>query len=127
MSKGVLLLEALAVGRRGETRRECSGTVVVGACFLLVGDIDSFGGVCVTDLFDRWSPWSEAVGSARRVGETARPLIGPKCFVGKDGSAPIIRPWERGGGVSGRDTHGWAAATPQASIMEWIACIVVRL
>ena len=125
MSKGVLLLFALAMGRRGDTRRECSWLVVVGACFLFVGDIERFGGVCVTVSVDRWSPWSEAVGGARRVGVVARPLLVPYRFVGKDGSAPMIGPWELGR-VSGLDTHGWPAATPQVSIKAWIACTVAR-
>ena len=125
MSKGVLLLFALAMGRQGDTRRECSWLVVVGACFLFVGDIERYGGVCVMVSVDRWSPWSEAVGSARRAGVVARPLLGPYCFVGKDGSAPMMGPWELGR-VSDWDTHGCPAATPQVSIRAWITCTVAR-
>ena len=127
MSKGVLLLLALEVVRRGDTRRECSEAGDVGAFFRFVGDIEFFGGCVVfTVVVDRWSPWSEAVGSERRVGRASGSLLGPNCFVGKDGSAPMMVPWELGR-VSERDTHGWAAATPQVSIMAWIACTVARL
>ena len=64
-----------------------------------------FGGdVVVTVVFDRWVPWSKAIGSDRRVGGAPGSLLGPNCFVGKDGSAPMMVPWELGS-VSTQDTH----------------------
>ena len=54
------------------------------------------------------------------MGEAAAPLLKPNCLVGKDGSVPMIVPWELGM-VSRWDTHGWTAATPQVSMRVWMA------
>ena len=73
-----------------------------------------------------WGPWSEAVGRARQLDEAATPLLEPNCLVGEDGSVPTTVPWELGI-VSQWDTHGWTAATPQASMSAWMAWTVLWL
>ena len=77
-------------------------------------------GFVVVGCFDKWGPWSEAVGRARPTGEAATLLLEPNCLVGKDGSVPTIVPWELGI-VSRWETHGRTAATPQASMRAWMA------
>ena len=77
-------------------------------------------------FFDVWGPWSGAVGRARLMDEAAPLLLEPNCLVGKDGSVPMIVPWELGI-VSRWDTHGWKAATPQVSMSAWMAWLVLRL
>ena len=82
--------------------------------------------VVVVGCFDRWGPWSEATGRARRIEEAAAPLLEPNCLMGKDGDVPMMVPWELGI-VSRWDTHGWTAATPQVSMSAWTAWLVLRL
>ena len=133
-SNGVPLLLALAVGCRLFDRRESSAGVV-GTSFrlasftipLVVVDFVVDGFVVVVGCFDMWGPWSGAAGRACRMDGAAAPLLEPNCLAGKDGSVPMMVPWELGI-VSRWDTrHGWTAATPQVSMRAWIACAVLRL
>ena len=89
---------------------------------LVVGDFI----VVVFCCFDAKGRWSEVVGGARRAGEAAAPLLVPNCLVGEDGGVPMMVPWELGM-VSRWDTHGWTAATPQVSMREWTAWMVLWL
>ena len=133
MSNGLPLLLALAVDRRLFERRESSAGVI-GASFCFVSftiplvDVDFVVVVfvAIVGFFDVWGPWSGAVGGARLMDEAAPPLLEPNCLAGKDGSVPMMVPWELGI-VSRWDTHGWTAATPQVSMSAWIAWLVLRL
>ena len=78
-------------------------------------------------LADVWGPWSGAVGRARRMDKAAPSLLEPNCLVGgKDGSVPMMVPWELGI-VSRWNTHSWTAAMPQVSMRAWMAWLVLRL
>ena len=89
---------APAVGRRAFVRRGGSAGVV-GASFRLVlftiplVDVDFVVVVCCSDAE---GPWSKVIGGTRLMGQAAAPLV-PNCFVGEDGSVPIVAPWELGG------------------------------
>ena len=50
-------------------------------------------GVVVVDGDGAESPRS---GAGRLTGKVAASLLGPHCFVGEDGSAPFVVPWEQG-------------------------------
>ena len=82
--------------------------------------------VAIVGFFDVWGPWSGVVGGGCLMDEAAPLLLEPNCFMGKDGSVPMMVPWELGI-VSRWDTHGWTAAPPQVSMSAWMAWLVLRL
>ena len=119
----MVLSLVLAVDRRLFERRESSAGVV-GASFRFASftiplvDVDFV--VVVVFFFDVCGPWSGTASKARLMDEAAPLLLEPNCLVGKDGSVPMIVPWELGI-VSHWDTHGWTDATPQVSMRAWMA------
>ena len=96
-----------AVGCRAFIRQDSSAGVV-STSFRFVSftiplvDVDFVVVVC---CFDGWGPWSKAIGGTRLMGKATAPLLVPNGFVGKDGSVPIVVPWELGT-VSHWNNHG---------------------
>ena len=84
--------------------RFCSTGELGRCCFLLLRFINNSSPLVVVDFvvvvvvscFDVWGPWSKVVGGARWTGEAAAPLLAPNCLVDKDGSVPMMVPWELG-------------------------------